>query len=60
MPDREERIVKAVLDDEFREAAEAYADELMGNLRSLEVVSLRRLMQKREQFINARRMQLAQ
>lgn len=55
----EERIVEAVLADEFRQAATDYADELLANLNSLEVKSFRRLMWLRERFLNLRRMQIA-
>lgn len=56
---RVERVAKAVLDAEFAEAAAEYADELIENGRTLEVVSLRRLMRKRERFLTLRRMQTA-
>ena len=56
MQDKVERIVNAVLIDEFHQAAAAYADELLGNIHSLEVASLRRLMRLRERFVNARAM----
>ena len=35
--DRDERIVKAVLDDMFVQAAKDYADELIANCTALEV-----------------------
>ena len=56
MQDKVERIVNAVLVDEFHQAAAAFADEILVNQHSLEVVSLRRLMRLRERFINARAM----
>lgn len=60
-PGRVERVEQAVLAEEFREAAEAYADELLANLDypTLERHGLRALMRKRERFTQARRMQLA-
>jgi hypothetical protein len=54
--DKVERIVNAVLVDEFHQAAAAFADEMLINQHSLEVVSLRHLMRLRERFINARAM----
>ena len=54
-----DRIVNAVLVDEFHQAATAYADELLANARSLEVISLRRLMRLRERFVQTRAMMLA-
>jgi hypothetical protein len=58
--DRDERIVRAVLDDMFVQAAKDYADELIANGHTLEVISIRQLMRARETFLHARRLQAAQ
>lgn len=48
---REERVVKAVLMDEFMEAAREYADELHKNREALEIQDVQRLVEKRERFL---------
>lgn len=57
--ERDERIVKAVLEDEFRIAAEEYADALVKDQDLGEIGSIGHLMRLRERMMNARRMQLA-
>lgn len=55
--ERRDRVVKAILDDAFREAAEAYADCLIDSDDTGEIVGIAHLMRLRERFMNARLMQ---